>query len=100
MRDEIYTAITPTRLYMQEIADELLDKMNNKANLGRSDLSYIVGTGYGRISLEFGGIPYKLVTEISCHAIGTHYLNPKARTVIDIGGSGLQSDQGQLKTRI
>jgi len=83
---KIYTALLPTGLYNQETADELLDKLLKEAKLRRADISYIVSTGYGRISLKFKDIPNKVVTEISCHAIGAHFLNPKAKTIIDIGG--------------
>ncbi|MCX9010547.1 MAG: acyl-CoA dehydratase activase [Candidatus Methanoperedens sp.] len=82
----IYTAITPTGLYMQETADELLNKLQEKSGLEISSVDYIVGTGYGRISMEFENIPHQIVTEISCHAMGAHYLNPRTRTIIDIGG--------------
>lgn len=82
----IYTAITPTGLYMQETAGELLNKLQEKSKLDTSSVEYIVGTGYGRILLEFENVPHQIVTEISCHAMGAHYLNPKTRTIIDIGG--------------
>jgi predicted CoA-substrate-specific enzyme activase len=48
-----------------------------------SSIKRIISTGYGRNSLEFAD---KAVTEITCHAVGAHYLNPKVRSVIDIGG--------------
>lgn len=84
--NEIYTALIPTGLYMQETADDLLDRLLAESGLARSDLAYIVGTGYGRISLKYEDIPYKVVTEISCHAMGAHAVLPETRTIIDIGG--------------
>ena len=42
-----------------------------------------VVTGYGRTVADYGD---KAVTEITCHGKGAHFLNPRARTVIDIGG--------------
>ena len=84
--DEIITAIIPTGLYMQETADELLNKLLEISELDRSEVAFIVGTGYGRISLKYDDIPYQVVTEISCHAMGAHAVNPKTRTIIDIGG--------------
>ncbi len=42
-----------------------------------------VSTGYGRNSIKFS---HKAVTEITCHGAGAHFLNPKVRTIIDIGG--------------
>jgi predicted CoA-substrate-specific enzyme activase len=47
------------------------------------DLSYIVGTGYGRISAPYAN---KTVTEITCHGKGAHYIHPNTRTIIDLGG--------------
>ena len=82
----IYTALIPTGLYMQETADELLGKLLRLARVKRAELGYIVGTGYGRISLSFDDVPFEVVTEISCHAMGAHALYPSTRTIIDIGG--------------
>jgi predicted CoA-substrate-specific enzyme activase len=86
IQDNVYMSLIATGLYMQETADELLEKLVRSAGLCRSDIAYIVGTGYGRISLKYEDIPYQVVTEISCHAMGAHVLNPKTKTIIDIGG--------------
>lgn len=83
---KIYTTLIPTGLYMQETADVLLKKLLRLARVKRSDLAYIVSTGYGRIALEFSDVPFEVVTEISCHAMGAHALYPTTRTIIDIGG--------------
>lgn len=83
---EIYTALIPTGLFMQETADELLTRLLSSSSLKRKDIGRIVSTGYGRIALKFDDIPYEVVTEISCHAMGAHVLHPKTRTIIDIGG--------------
>jgi predicted CoA-substrate-specific enzyme activase len=83
---KIYTTLIPTGLYMQETADELLKKLLRLARVKRSELGYIVSTGYGRISLSFDDIAFEVVTEISCHAMGAHALYPSTRTIIDIGG--------------
>ncbi|HEY8855391.1 MAG TPA: acyl-CoA dehydratase activase [Candidatus Dormibacteraeota bacterium] len=53
------------------------------AGVERSDVVYVVGTGYGRYRVTFGDTQ---VTEISCHARGGQYLFPNTRTVLDIGG--------------
>jgi predicted CoA-substrate-specific enzyme activase len=84
--DEVTTVLLPTGLYMQETADELLTKLLQTSGLERSDIQAVVGTGYGRISLNYDDIPYRVVTEISCHAMGAHAIIPKTRTIIDIGG--------------
>ena len=80
------TALIPTGVSMQKTADELITKLLHKAGLERSQLTYIVGTGYGRITLAFPDIPYQVVTEITCHGMGAHAVLPKTRTIIDIGG--------------
>ncbi len=82
----LYTAITPTGVHTQETADKLFKQIIKQTKLAHSDIDYIVGTGYGRVSLEFGEIPHKIVTEISCHAMGAHVLNSKVRSIVDIGG--------------
>jgi predicted CoA-substrate-specific enzyme activase len=82
----VYTAQTPTGINMQETADELFEELLEESGLERSDIDYIVGTGYGRVAMDFVGIPRQIVTEISCHAMGAHYLNAKVKTIIDIGG--------------
>ena len=48
-----------------------------------SSIHKIISTGYGRNSVT---IADKAVTEITCHAMGAHHLNPAVRSVIDIGG--------------
>ncbi|GAB7023527.1 acyl-CoA dehydratase activase [Salidesulfovibrio brasiliensis] len=47
-----------------------------------------VATGYGRELVREAGLPCEVhtVTEIKAHAAGMHYLQPEARTVLDIGG--------------
>jgi (R)-2-hydroxyacyl-CoA dehydratese activating ATPase len=53
------------------------------ADSEKEHVAFIVGTGYGRVNLPFA---HRTVTELTCHAKGAYYLNPKVRTVIDIGG--------------
>ena len=48
-----------------------------------SEGCYTVSTGYGRNLLKEAD---KVITEITCHAKGSVFLNPDTRCVIDIGG--------------
>lgn len=84
--NDIFVTLIPTGLYMQETADELVEKLLLMANVQRSEIGFITSTGYGRIALSFDDIPFDVVTEISCHAMGAHALHPDTRTIIDIGG--------------
>ncbi|MCX6007042.1 MAG: acyl-CoA dehydratase activase [Chloroflexi bacterium] len=52
-------------------------------HLSKSDVEYIVTTGYGRDMINFGD---KSITEITCHARGVRFVYPEASSVIDIGG--------------
>jgi len=51
----------------------------------------IVGTGYGRQRLPFD--KKQLRSEILCHGLGAHYMFPKTRTVLDIGGQDTKAIQ-------
>lgn len=57
--------------------------LNNFKEKGHYDNSFIVGTGYGRVSIPFAD---KTITERICHGSGTSYLYGKNGTAIDIGG--------------
>ena len=83
---QVYTALARTGLYMQDTADDLVAALTAAAGLQRKDVQYVVATGYGRIALKFGDTPSRIITEISCHARGAHYLLPNTRTIIDMGG--------------
>ncbi len=76
-------AIIPTGSGAAGTARKALSLALQDAGLQESDLAAIVTTGYGR---ETTGVTGQSVTEITCHARGAHYLDPDARTVIDIGG--------------
>jgi benzoyl-CoA reductase subunit A len=55
--------------------------------------SYLVGTGYGRVTLPFSKDHIR--SEILCHGLGAHMMYPMTRTVLDIGGQdtkGIQVD--------
>ena len=60
-RGQIYTALIPTGLYMQETADELIGKLLSEAGGIRAELGGLVATGYGRIALKFDDIPFEVV---------------------------------------
>jgi len=55
--------------------------------------TYLVGTGYGRVTLPFS--KEHIRSEILCHGLGAHMMYPETRTVLDIGGQdtkGIQVD--------
>ena len=79
----VFVAQVATGVNMQSTATELIEELFADAQVELDDIDAIVGTGYGRIALHFEGVPTTIVTEISCHAMGAHYLNAATRTIID-----------------
>ena len=67
----------------ERLAAELFARVLKEAGLGRSRISGVVATGYGRHAIGFADTT---ITEITCHARGVHWLAPSARTIIEIGG--------------
>ena len=69
-----------------------------QAGMDRSAVSKIVSTGYGRNSVKFAD---KTFTEIMAHAAGAFFLNPKTKTIIDIGGQDSKAmtldEKGKVK---
>jgi predicted CoA-substrate-specific enzyme activase len=63
----------------QTIFENIIEQLGLKP----SAIEKIIATGYGRKSVS---VADKSVTEITCHALGAHHLNPAVRSVIDIGG--------------
>lgn len=59
--------------------------------------TYLVGTGYGRVTLPFS--KEHIRSEILCHGLGAHMMYPGTRTVLDIGGQdtkGIQVDENGI----
>lgn len=76
-------AVVRTGAKSNDSADKILDQVLEAVGIQKEDLSCIVATGYGRVSIPFADTN---VTEISCHGKGAHFLNPQVRTILDIGG--------------
>lgn len=52
-----------------------------------SDLTYLIGTGYGRNKVPQA---HENISEISCHAMGVHVVDPNVKAIIDIGGQDVK----------
>ena len=91
----ISSIIGPTGPEQRRLANKVMEKALNKADLAFESVNYIVATGYGRINVPFAD---KQVTEITCHAKGVASFFPDAKTIIDIGGQdskGIKVDNGR-----
>lgn len=82
----LYTKMVPSGVSSEETARQLLSALVDEVGASLQDVDYVVGTGYGRVAMDFGQLPFSGLTEISCHALGAHYLNSDTRTIVDIGG--------------
>ena len=75
------------------IDTNLVEKAVKAALATELEEVYLVGTGYGRVTLPFS--KEHIRSEILCHGLGAHMMYPKTRTVLDIGGQdtkGIQVD--------
>lgn len=73
----------PTGWSPKKAGEEVFSRLLKNTGIQRNEIKKIVGTGYGRISMDFAD---KAITEITCHAKGAHFLNNNIRTILDIGG--------------
>ncbi|MGI6003629.1 MAG: acyl-CoA dehydratase activase [Lachnospiraceae bacterium] len=82
-REIVAYEIVRTGARAADSAGRALEAVLKKAGLTREDIDGVFSTGYGRAAV---GSSSREVTEISCHAKGARYFNPKVCTILDIGG--------------
>jgi (R)-2-hydroxyacyl-CoA dehydratese activating ATPase len=75
--------IRKTGVSFENSAQEAMDTALASCGLNRSDLTYIMSTGYGRHNVAFA---QGTRTEIACHARAAHFYFPQRITVVDVGG--------------
>ena len=76
-------SIIPTGAESAKTARRAMEAALKSTGMAIEDLDFIVATGYGRVVVPFAN---DNVSEISCHAKGSHYWFPGVRTVLDMGG--------------
>ncbi len=90
--DRVAPVMLPVAARLEEIRQALLAALGIVINE-----VYVVGTGYGRVTLPF---PKEHIrSEILCHGLGAHMMYPGTRTVLDIGGQdtkGIQIDDAGI----
>ncbi len=82
-RNVIGRSLTDTGANVTVAAQNAFSMAAKDAGLTDDQVTYVIGTGYGRYKVTFGN---SQVTEISCHSRGAQYLFPNTRMVLDIGG--------------
>jgi benzoyl-CoA reductase subunit A len=65
-------------------ATNAINGVLEKSGMKLEDVTYVIGTGYGRVNVPFA---HKAITEIACHARGANYMGGNTiRTILDMGG--------------
>jgi len=92
------TRVIFTGYNSEQAGTKVYEELLTELGIEKSDVRRVVSTGYGRNSVKFMD---KAMTEIICHGAGAHYLNPRARSVIDIGGQDSKAivldEKGKVK---
>lgn len=65
-----------------QAVEQTVQNISSSANISLNGVP-VIGTGYGRARVE---LAIKSVTEITCHSVGVHHINPDIRLLIDVGG--------------
>ena len=79
---------TKTGFKLAEAARKVYDQALADAKLGEDDISYVIGTGYGRFQVDFADVQ---VTDLTAGARGATFLFPHTRTVLDVGGQTMKA---------
>lgn len=94
----IGTKVIFTGYHAESAGVKVFEELLFENGLDQASVSKIVSTGYGRNAVKFAD---KSFTEIMAHAAGAYFLNPKIRTIIDIGGQDSKAisldDKGKVK---
>ena len=65
-----------------QAVEKTLHNISSSSDLDLNEIP-VISTGYGRSRVE---LAEKSVTEITCHSVGVHHINPDIRLLIDVGG--------------
>lgn len=76
------SALVSTGASASKAVDMVLTSIETDSGISVRDLP-LVSTGYGRKQVSGAR---KVVTEITCHGVGVHTLNPAIKLIIDVGG--------------
>jgi predicted CoA-substrate-specific enzyme activase len=74
--------LIPTGASAASSANRCVTEIAQNARIAIDDIS-IISTGYGRAQVESAD---QRITEITCHSIGVHHINPAIALLIDVGG--------------
>jgi len=80
----VASVVVPCLPRPEKTAELVINEAIGQAGLSSvEDVSYLVGTGYGRVRIPSAN---EDISEITCHARGASWLCSSVKTAIDIGG--------------
>jgi len=74
--------IMPTGSSGSQAVERIMEELRISSKVKLEGIP-IISTGYGRTQVENAE---QSVTEITCHSVGVHSLNPEMRLLVDVGG--------------
>lgn len=77
-----FSAFADSGINPVQTVSTIYNKALSSLQCSVQDVLHSCITGYGRNLMKAG----KVVSEISCHALGVQFYHPSVRTIIDIGG--------------
>ncbi len=80
-------------LSAQDALDQAIAKVPDLGSA--ADLTYLVGTGYGRNKVPFAD---ENISEISCHAMGVHLADPSVKAISTPGRPKRESNHRYWRT--
>jgi (R)-2-hydroxyacyl-CoA dehydratese activating ATPase len=83
-------AMSATGFKLAEVADKLFNHAVAAAGLQRTDIEYVVATGFGRHMVPFSHVT---VTDLTASARGASFMFPGTRTVLDVGGQTMKASR-------
>ena len=82
--------LAQTGFKLGEVSARLLNETLAESGLERSDIGYVIATGFGR---HQGEDKDAAVTDLTAAARGTAFFFPDTRTVLDIGGQTMKASR-------
>lgn len=90
-------AMEPTGFKLAEVAERVSLTALSEAGMARTEVGYVVATGFGRHQVEASDIQ---VTDLTAAARGAAYLFPETRTVLDVGGQTMKASRLDDRARV
>lgn len=87
-REVVGQAVRRTGFKLGQASEGVFEELLLACGLERSQINYVVSTGYGRYTVAFR---HAQVTELTAHAQAAVHLFPATRTILDIGGQDIKA---------